>query len=31
MYNVKTTYPPEPPKDFNEWMHHIAKLLNQIK
>lgn len=28
---LSTAYPPEPPKDFNEWIQHIYKLINQIK
>lgn len=26
-----TVYPPDPPKDFNDWLIYIRKLLNSIK
>ena len=34
MNNIKvlsTVYPENPPKDFNDWINHIYKLLNKIK
>ena len=28
---ISTVYPPNPPKDFNEWINYIHKELDKIK